>query len=143
MTIRPARRTRGVFRPPPGVVVAVVGWWLLIGGVTALTLPPPALSATPEPFAVMVGVTARINQPGLPTWPIPVERGAFEEAQRGFRESDEDAIEHAFSAFEWIQVAHGQAVTIVAVDGEAVQIKLLGWPNSGQTAWLKPRQLGP
>ena len=130
-------------RPSAGLLVAVVAWWSAIGGATLLMMPLPAVSAPPTPFAVTAGHPARIRQPGIAAWPIPVEREAFEEAQRGFRESDEAAIEHAGTAFEWIRVEHGEAVTIVAVDGEAIQVELLGGPNVGRRAWLKSRHLGP
>ena len=144
MTRRVARGTRGwLGRPSAALLVTVVAWWLLIGGAMALTMPAPAFSATPAPFAVEAGRAARIHQPGMPSWPIPIERAAFEEARRAFRESDEAALEHAFSAFEWFDVAHGQAVAIVAVDGEAVQVELLEGRSLGRRGWLKPRHLGP
>ena len=126
-----------------GLVVAVVAWWLVIGGALALTLPAPARSATPTPFAVAAGRDARIHQPGMPSWPIPVERAAFDDARRGFQESDEDLIERAFATSDWLDASHGQAVTIVAVDGEAVQVELLEGPHHGRRAWLLTRHLGP
>jgi hypothetical protein len=122
--------------------LVVVAWWLLIAGAVALTLPVPARSATPTPFAVAAGRTARIHQPGMPDWPVPVDRAAFDEADRGFREGDEPAIEHAFSAYSWIHVEHGRRVRIVAVDGDAVEVELLEGPQVGRRAWLKPRHLG-
>ena len=141
MADRPAPGTRA--RPAVAFVVAVVAWWLLIGGAVALTMPLPAASATPAPFAVAAGRTARVHQPGMPSWPIPVERQAFDEARRAFEESDEAALEHAFSAFEWIQVEHGVAVTILSVDGEAVHVELLEGPRLGRRGWLRPRHLSP
>jgi hypothetical protein len=128
-----------------GLVVAVVAWWLLIGAAVALTLPAPASSATatPTPFGVAAGRDARLHQPGMPSWPIPVERAAFDDARRGFQESDEDLIERAFATSEWLDASHGQAVTIVAVDGDAVQVELLEGTFRGRRAWLLPRHLGP
>jgi hypothetical protein len=90
---------------------------------------------------MVAGEVARLYQPGMPYWPIPVERQAFDEYQRGSRESDEGAIEHAFAAFEWFEVAHGQAVRVVEVEGEAVQVELLDGQNAGRRGWLKPRHL--
>jgi hypothetical protein len=39
-------------------------------------------------------------------------------------------------------VSHGQAVSIVAVDAEAVQVELLEGPQRGRRAWVQPRHLG-
>ena len=134
---------RRLRRPPTtGLVVVVVAWWLIVGGAVALTLPAPASSATPTPFALAVGRTARLHQPGMSSWPIPVERAAFDDARRGFLESDHVLIERAFATSEWLDASHGQAVSITAVDGEAVQVELLEGAFSGRRAWLMPRHLG-
>ena len=58
-------------------------------------------------------------------------------------ESDEEAIEFAFAASEWIEVSDRTAVRIVTVDGEAVQIEILDGPWAGRQGWVNPRQLGP
>jgi hypothetical protein len=126
-----------------GLVVAVVAWWLMLGAAMTLTLPEPAASAAPTRFAVAVGRAARFYQPSMPSWPIPVERVAFDDARRGFLESDEILIERAFATSEWLDASHGQAVTIVAVDGEAIQVELLEGPHRGRRAWVQPRHLGP
>jgi hypothetical protein len=78
----------------------------------------------------------------MPSWPIPIERAAFDDAWRGFLESDEILIEQAFATSEWLDVSHGQAVSIVAVDSEAVQVELLDGPHRGRRAWLLARHLG-
>ena len=144
MADRSARGTRGSpRRSSAGLLVLIVAWWLLIGGAVALTLAAPAKSASPTPFAVVAGQTARIHQPGMPSWPIPVDRAGFDAFQRGAREGDEAAIEEAFQVSEWIHASHGQAVRIVAVDGEAVQVELLDGAYLGRRAWVKPRHLGP
>src|SRR5688500_9550157 len=83
----------------------VVIWWLLIAAVAAQTLPAAVASAPKADAGLAVGQTARIHLPGLSWLPIPVERAAFDEAERGYRESDDDAIEHAFTAYEWIRVS--------------------------------------
>jgi hypothetical protein len=130
-------------RPPAGLVVAVVVWWLLLAGAIVWLMPEPAASASSRRVAVVPGQTARLHQPGMPSWPIPVERAAFDEARRGFLESDEILIERAFATSEWLAASHGQAVSIVAVDGEAVQVELLEGPDAGRRAWVQPRHLGP
>lgn len=123
------------------LTVVVVTWWLAIGAVIASMLPIPALSARQPGFVVAVGRSARINQPGIPVWVIPVERAAYDEYHRGVQESNDEMIEHAFTTFAWIEVSHHDAVRVVAVDGEAVQVELLEGRSGGRRGWLKTRQL--
>ena len=126
-----------------GLLAAVVVWWLVVAGAVVLSLPGPAASASPTPGALAPGQRARIRQPGIPHWPIPVTRYAFDTFQRGALESDETAIDEAFEVSEWFAVEHGQAVRVVTVDGEAVQIEILEGPYSGRQGWVKPRNLAP
>jgi hypothetical protein len=133
-----ARTWRSV---PVGLAISVATFWLLIAGAVAALLPAVAASTPGGAFVAVPGLAAHINQPGMPSWPIPVDRGAYDEADRGFRESDDDAIEHAFAASEWIQVSDGQAVRIVEVDGEAHHVELLEGRNVGRQGWLKTRHL--
>jgi hypothetical protein len=141
---RSLRGIRGLSRrPSTGLVIAVVLWWLLIGGAVALSLPSSARSAVRGPLAIVPGQTAHIHQPGMPSWPVPVNRAGFDAFQRGARESDEAAMEEAFQVSAWISASHGQEVRIVAVDGDAVQIELLEGAYMGRRAWVKPRHLGP
>ena len=91
----------------------------------------------------MPGVQAHVTLPGMKALPIPVSRLGFDTANRGFAESDEDAIEFAFAVSEWIEVSDRTAVRIVTVDGDAVQIEILDGPWAGRQGWVKPRQLGP
>jgi hypothetical protein len=121
----------------------VVIWWLLIAAVAAQTLPEAVASAPKAEAGLAVGQTARIHLPGLSWLPIPVERAAFDEAERGYRESDDAAIEHAFTAYEWIRVSHRDAVRVVMVDGEATQVEMLEGPAAGNRGWLKVRHLTP
>src|SRR5688572_16863974 len=81
------------------LTVVVVTWWLVVGAVVVSMLPTPAVSAPGTGLAVAVGRTARIHQPGMPVWVIPVERAAYDEYHRGFQESNEEVIEHAFTVF--------------------------------------------
>ena len=119
--------------PTAGFVIAVVAWWLVIGGAVALTLP----------FAAVPGQAARIHQPGITWWPIPVSREGFDSFQLGVRESNESKMNEAFEASEWIEARHGQEVRIVAIDGDAIQIELLEGAFRGRRAWLLSRHLGP
>jgi len=104
-------------------------------------LPAPTVAVPVE------GETAHVNLPGLvhayPSFPIPVERAAFDQAQRGYLESNEDAIEHAFAAYEWIAITHGQVIKVITRDGQAVEVELLDGPHAGRRGWLTARQLAP
>jgi hypothetical protein len=86
---------------------------------------------------------ARIHQPGMPSWPIPAERSAFDSYQRGAQESNQDAIEEAFAGSEWLNASHGQLIRIVTVDGKTVQVEFLEGPYEGRRAWLKARNISP
>jgi hypothetical protein len=127
---------------PIGLAIWVVTGWLLVAGAVAVTMPDVALTPAVG-FAAGLRQTARIQQPGIPGWPIPVDRRAYDEYNRGFQESDDDAIDHAFASFEWIKVEHHQAVSIIEVDGEAHHVELLEGRNVGRRGWLKARHLGP
>jgi hypothetical protein len=72
-----------------------------------------------------------------------VSRAGFDAFQRGVRESDEDAIEDAFTVSEWIHVVPGQEVQIVTIDGDAVEIEVLDGPYAGHRAWLKAKNVRP
>lgn len=124
-----------------GLAVLVAVWWLSIAAVVVATMPEPAASAPKVAFVVEPGRTARIEQPGMRTWPIPVDRTAFDELRRGYLESDEATIERATHATAWIPVSHGQAVQVTAVDGEAVQITVLEGEQAGRRGWLLKRHL--
>jgi hypothetical protein len=137
-TIQAAR-----FTAAGALAAVVISWWLLLGSAVTWLMPEPIASATPKPFAAVPGQTARIHQPGIPSWPIPVERVAFDEARLGFQESDEVAIMHAFAAYEWIDASHDQLARIVTIDGDAIQIELLEGLYAGHRAWLKARNLAP
>jgi len=123
--------------------ILVIGWWMALAGVVTLLLAPPAASEPGGGFRLVAGSQAHLKQPGMRSWPIPVSRLAFDSANRGFAESDEDAIEFAFTVSEWIEVTDRTGVRIVAIDGEAVQIEILDGPWAGRQGWVKPRHLGP
>ena len=125
------------------LTVWVVAGWFVVAGVVTLIGTAPAAATPIGRFVAVPGRTAQIYQPGLPAWPVPVDRLAYDEYQRGFQESDDEAIEHAFAAFEWIEVADHQAVLIIAVDGPVIQVELLTSPNIGRRCWLHTRKLAP
>jgi hypothetical protein len=49
----------------------------------------------------------------------------------------------AFATFEWIDVEDGQAVRVLVVDREAVQIELLDGEYAGDLAWNRSGALVP
>lgn len=121
----------------------VVTWWLAIAGTLALTLPRSAASATSSPFLAVSGQWAHVRLIGLSHLPVPVSRAAFDEYARGMAQTDEATIEHAFEAYEWVNVSDRQAVRIVQTDGIAIQIELQEGAYAGRSAWVTARQLGP
>ena len=124
-----------------GLAVLVAAWWLSVAAIVVATMPDSAVSAPKVPVVIEPGRFARIEQPGMPTWPIPVDRAAFDELRRAYRESDEPAIERAAQATAWITVSHRQAVEVAAVDGEAVQVQVLEGEQAGHLGWLLTRHL--
>ena len=124
-----------------GLAVLVVAWWLLLAAVVVSTVPGSASSAPTVTMAITPGQVARINQPGLRSWPIPVERAAFDTLRRAYRETDEDAIERASTSTAWISLEHGQAVWVEIVDGDAAQVTVLEGKETGRQGWLLTRQL--
>lgn len=135
------RNTRAVRPFGMGLTIVVVTWWLLIAGVVVPALPAPAASAPKTRPVLAVGLTVPVHLPGMDWLPIPVDRAAFDESQRGYRESDGDAIEHAFTAYEWVRISHGQAVRVISIDGETIEIELLDGTYAGRRGWVKTRQL--
>src|SRR5688572_5502922 len=124
-----------------GLAILVVAWWLSVAAVVVAVLPESAVSAPRAAFVVAPGRVAEIEQPGMSTWPIPVERAAFDALRRAYVEGDEDAIEQASRATAWLWVVHGEGVHVVSVDGEAVQVSMLEGENIGKRGWLLKRHL--
>ncbi len=124
-----------------GLAVWMVTGWLLVAGAVGLTQPTLAVS-TPAAISVAVdGQTARIHQPGIPNWPIPVDRRTYDAYYLGLEEANDDGVDGLFTRFEWIRVEHHQAVRIIEIDGEAHHIELLEDPNLGRRGWVKTRHL--
>jgi hypothetical protein len=124
-----------------GLAILVAAWWLLLAAIVVSTMPESASSAPKVTTSMRPGQVARIKQPGLRSWPIPVERAAFDTLRRAYRESDEEAIERASTSTAWISLAHGQAVRVEIVDGDAVQVTVLEGEETGRQGWLLTRQL--
>ena len=144
MTTRPSRFFRAALGAPLlGLFVLVAAWWLLIAMAVSPMLPSSVLSAATGGAHLLPGHHARIAQRGVRDWPLPTSRLAFDTFQRGFAESDEAAVDDAFRIAEWVAVNHGDAVLVMAIDGEVVEIRLLEGSYVGHRAWLKQHQLTP
>jgi hypothetical protein len=126
-----------------GLGIVSAACWCLLVGAFALAVPAPSAATARAAALLTPGRTVHLTQPGMPDWPIPVDRRAHDEHDRGYREGDEEAMSYAFAAFEWITVRDGQAVRIVEVDGGAVRVELLDGASAGRHGWLKPRHLTP
>jgi hypothetical protein len=135
------RRRRGAATLP--LVLVVVLWWLTLGAIVVTLVPRPAASAPTDAYRPSPGAQAHAEGIGRGPLPIPVDRAAFDLAQRGFAESDDAQIDEAFEGYEWIAIAEHIAVRILQVDGAAAQIEMLDGPYAGRTGWLQTRHLGP
>src|SRR5687768_464484 len=116
-----------------GLTVWMVTGWLLVAGAVDVVMPALAGPTPTGRFVAVVGQTARIQQPGIPGWLIPVDRRAYDEYNRGYLEFDDELMDHAILAFEWIAVEHYQAVRILEIDGEAHHVELLEGRNVGRS----------
>jgi hypothetical protein len=128
--------------PMAGLVGGLAAWWLLVAAVLFFALPAPTSSELREaPHRLIGQQQARVHLPAMRDLPVPTSRLAFDEFQRGVRESDEAAIDAAFEMAEWVAVNHGDDVHVVAFDGETVEIELLEGSYTGRHAWVLRRQL--
>ena len=65
---------------------------MALAGIVTLLLAEPASSAPRGAFRPIPGVRAHVTLPGMKALPIPVSRLGFDEANRGFAESDETGV---------------------------------------------------
>jgi hypothetical protein len=105
------------------LAVIVAAWWALLVGALAIAFPLPTQPAAAGGFTPVPGADAHIRALGPPGWPIPGER--------------------ALAAYAWVDVRDREAVRIVAVDAEAVQVELLEGRNAGRRGWLWAPHVGP
>ena len=143
MRSHPSARRRAGRSSALLLTAVVTGWWLCLGVAIVMLLPISAVSAPKGAYKPSPGATAHIVQPGLKAWPIPVARIAFDDFYRGTAQTDESAIEAAFTESEWIEVEDRTSVRVTVVDGDAIEIELLDGSNAGRRGWVKPRHLGP
>jgi hypothetical protein len=124
-------------------VVGVLGGWLLIASAIVLTVPTPEHAAKVAASASPIGRPAHISVPSRVTWAIPTDRATFDDYYRAVWVDDGDAINEALSRPGWIAVADGQAVRIVDIVPEAVQVEVLDGQDAGVRGWVKAHHLKP
>jgi hypothetical protein len=132
---------RSHFEIPIGLTALILVWWLAIAAAVVAVMPAPVSSAPNTGLVATPGRVARIKQPGMATWRIPVERAAFDEMYRALHESDEESFDRAMNATAWITVSHGRPARVLVVEGDAVQIALLDGVDAGRQAWVRTRLL--
>jgi hypothetical protein len=116
------------------LAIVVISWWLLLGAALIWVSPDPLAKAMPTPFDVVEDQIARVHHPGPIRWAVPVNRAGFDAFERGTREGSQTLIDEAYELSEWIEAAHGQAVKIITVDGDAIQIEVLEGMYAGRRA---------
>jgi len=137
-----ARRSRrGWGAATASLTVIVVSWWALIAAVTVLTAPTPEQAPKIAAFGSPNGRSVSISVPSRVAWTIPTDRVTFDDYYHAVWVDDGDAINEALSRPGWIAVADGQAVRIVAIVPEAVQVELLDGQHAGETGWMKAHHL--
>ena len=121
----------------PGVLAC----WLVIASAIALTVPTPEHAAKVSALADPIGDSASISVPSRVAWTIPTDRGTFDDYYEAVWVDDGDAITEALARPGWIAVADGQAVRIVAIVPEAVQVEMLDGQHAGERGWVKAHHL--
>jgi hypothetical protein len=125
------------------LVLGVASWWLLIFGLIALVSPPSAVGSESARLSVETGHLAHIHAPPLVSWAIPERRTEFDAYNLAVGIDDEQAIEAAIAATNWIAVADRQMVRVVRIDGIAARVELLDGPYVGRAGWVPTRYLVP
>jgi hypothetical protein len=124
-------------------VLGVTAWWLLLIGVIALMAPAPAKVVG---AALVPGRTVYLHTPNGSEWPIPVDRPASHDCNGAFEvtgEGNEGGPSAALLQAACVVVSNRQAVQLVAVDGDVVQVEVMGGPESGRRGWLLTRHIIP
>lgn len=143
------------------LVASVMVWWLLVFEVIALTVPAPEIPDTPFALgllpafgipssgfaparapAVVPGQIVHLSVPSEATWLVTTDRVTYDDFQRALL-GHEDGVNEVYRRTGWISVLHGQVAQVIDIDRDAVLIELLGDPNVGVRAWMKPNYLGP
>src|SRR5688572_6873 len=117
--------------------------WLVIFAAIVFTVPTVSTPAHRLGLTVAPGRTAHLHAPPLSDWPIPVGRMEFDAYNLALDSDDEVAIAKVEAIADWIIVAADQAVLVLYVDGDAVQVELLDGADAGRRGWLKRRHLVP
>jgi hypothetical protein len=122
-------------------LLGVLASWLMIAAAIVLTVPTPEQAAQVSAFASPIGRSAYIYVPSRVAWTIPTDRGTFDDYYHAVWVDDGDAINEALARPGWIAVADGQAVRIVDIVPEAVQVELMDGQHAGARGWVKAHHL--
>ena len=122
-------------------VIGVLACWCMIVATIMLAVPTPEQAAKVSAFGSPIGRSASISVPSRVAWTIPTDRGTFDDYYHAVWVDDGDAINEALTRPGWIAVADGQAVRIVDVVPEAVQVEVLDGQYAGERGWVKADHL--
>jgi hypothetical protein len=129
----------------PGSIVLVFGVaavWLAIFVAIVLAVPAPGQAAMPSSFYA-VGQLAHLHAPPGTPLRIPQELGTFKDLYQALWDDNGLAINEVLARPGWVHVVDGQAVRIMDVYEDGVQVELLDGPSVGALAWVMLHQLRP
>ena len=124
-------------------VLGVFTFWLATAAAIVLTVPAPWEAARISAPASPIGRPAYISVPSRVDWTIPTDRGTFDDYYQAVWVDDGDAINEALARPGWIAVADGQAVRIVDIVPDAVQVEVVDGQHAGVKGWVKAHHLNP
>ena len=125
------------------LVVGAAVWWLLILGTVVLMVPTHGRAAVTSVVVSPAGRLAYIYVPPGAASPIPADWVIFDAYYQALGDVDEDAIIRILSRPGWIPVVDHQAMRVVGIYGDAIQVEVLDGQSAGVRAWLKVYQLSP
>jgi hypothetical protein len=124
-------------------VLGVLACWLMIAAAIVVTVPAPGQATQTPTFFSPIGRSGHIYVPSRVAWTIPTGRDTFDDYYHAVWVDDGDAINEALSRPGWIAIIHGQAVRIVDIDTDAVQVEVWDGPHAGEKGWVKAHHLNP
>jgi hypothetical protein len=129
----------------PGGIVLVSGVaavWLVIVGVIVLAVPAPGHAALPS-SSYADGQLAHLDGSQGTPLRIPLEVSTFKDLYQALWADNGLAINEVLSRAGWIHALDGQAVRIMDVYEDGVQVELLDGPSAGVQGWVMLHQLRP
>jgi hypothetical protein len=130
-------------KPQGGLWVAVVIWWLLVFGIIAIMITTTEPVGEADAVSYTPGQDAHLFAGHLASWLIPIDHATFDDSQGRVLAGHEHIVADTLSRPGWIRVAEGQAIRVIVVVGDAVQIELLESPGTGDRGWIHTVYLRP